>query len=204
MNTTRTLHTLNRIGLAAAALILSSAAMAQGAAAVSRNVNQEQRIEQGLQRGELSTGEAARLQREEARIDHQQARALKDGKLTADEQRAITARQNQVSQDIHAAKTNGIKGDPNSASSQRMQAAVQRDVNQQARIEQGLKSGQLTRPEAARLERGQSRLDRRQAHAGQDGHVSARESARIAKAEHHQSRRIFKRKHDARHQPVAG
>ncbi len=199
-----TFHTLHRIGLAAAALILSSAAMAQGAAAVSRDVNQEQRIEQGLKSGQLSTGEAARLQKEEAQVNHQQAHALKDGKVTADEQRALTAKQNQVSQDIHAAKTNGIKGDPSSASSQRMQAAVQRDVNQQARIEQGLKSGQLTKPEAARLERGQSRLDRREARAGRDGHVTARESARIAKAENHQSRRIFHRKHDARHQPVAG
>ena len=37
---------------------------------------------------------------------------------------------------------------------------VQRDINQESRIEQGLKSGQLSTGEAAKLEHGESRIDR--------------------------------------------
>lgn len=169
------------------------------AAAVQRNVNQEQRIEQGLQSGALSTREAAHLQKEESRVDKLEAHALKDGKLTTAEQRRITQAQNQVSQDIHTDKTNAVRGNPASASSQRMQADVQRNVNQQARIEHGVRSGQLTQHEAARLERGQARTDAREARAGQDGHIGAREQARIHRVEDRQSRRIHRQKHDAQH-----
>ncbi|MEP6887827.1 MAG: hypothetical protein ABI945_05840 [Nitrospirales bacterium] len=48
----------------------SSAALAQDVGTeVQRNINQESRIEQGLKSGQLSTGEAAKLERGEARID---------------------------------------------------------------------------------------------------------------------------------------
>jgi hypothetical protein len=196
---------LHHIGLAVAALVLSGAALAQtpaaspAASAVARNVRQEQRIEQGLQSGELNTAEAARLQKQEAKVDHLQARALKDGQVTEAEKQRIATQQNQTSQAIHDAKTNEVKGNPNSASSQRMQTEVQRDVNQQARIGQGLKSGELTHHEAARMERGQSHVAARQAHAGHDGHVSRAEHRRIARAQNHQSRRIHRQKHDAQH-----
>jgi len=41
-----------------------------------------------------------------------------------------------------------------------MQADVQRNINQQQRVEQGVKSGQLTNREAGKLENGQARVDR--------------------------------------------
>src|ERR1051325_9094724 len=102
---------------------------------------------------------------------------------------------------------------------------VQRDVNQQQRIEQGLQSGQLTTREAsklereesrverdqsramqdgklspaekARLERGEARIDRKEARAGANGKVNAAEQRRIQRAENRESRRIYKEKHDA-------
>ena len=64
----------------------SVSAYAQTAAStVQRDVNQEKRIEQGLQSGALNTREAATLQREESRVDRMQSNALKDGKLSAAE-----------------------------------------------------------------------------------------------------------------------
>jgi hypothetical protein len=42
---------------------------------------------------------------------------------------------------------------------------VQRDINQETRVEQGLKSGQLNTGEAARLERGEGRIDRMESKA---------------------------------------
>src|SRR5205807_2609754 len=74
---------------------------------------------------------------------------------------------------------------------------VQRDVNQQNRIEQGLKSGDLTTRETAKLEGGESRIDRAEARAGADGKVSAKEQRRIQRRENRESARIYREKHDA-------
>lgn len=165
---------------------------------VQRDINQQSRIEQGLQSGQLSTGEAAKLERGEARIDRMESRALKDGNLSPQEAARIQRAQNQESGAIDRLKHNDVTGNPNSASSQRMQGDVQRNINQQSRIEQGVQSGQLTNKEASQLERGQARVNRAEARAGADGHVSAREQARIQNKENAQSRHIFRDKHNNR------
>ena len=72
----------------------------------------------------------------------------------------------------------------------------QRQANQERRIEQGVKSGQLTPKEAARLEKGQARIQTKENKAVADGTVTAKERARIEKAQDRQSRRIAKEKHD--------
>jgi hypothetical protein len=162
-----------------------------------RDINQEQRIEQGLKSGELTTREAARLQREQGRIDQMESRALRDGNLSPAEKARINAAQNKASRDIAREKHDAQTGNPNSASSQRMQADVQRNINQERRIQQGMASGQLTNREASRLEAGQARVDRVEARAGRDGHVGPAEQAHIQHAENVQSRRIYRQKHDA-------
>jgi hypothetical protein len=125
-----------------------------------------------------------------------QSRALKDGKLTDAEKARIERAQNRVSRDIEHEKHDAQRGDPNSASSRHMQADVQRNINQQQRIEQGIKSGELNNREVAKLERGQSRIERKEARAGADGHVSRGEQHRIQSAENRQSNRIYREKHD--------
>ena len=178
--------------------LFSLAATAQTAGSeVQRDLNQQQRIEQGLKSGQLTTREASKLENEESRVDRMQSNALKDGKLTPQEKARINRAQNQVSRDIAREKHDAQTGNPNSASSQRMQADVQRNINQERRIEQGVKSGQLTNREAGRLERGQSQVSRAEARAGANGRVSANEQQRIQKAENKQSKRIYKEKHDA-------
>jgi hypothetical protein len=72
----------------------------------------------------------------------------------------------------------------------------QREANQERRIEQGEKSGALTPREAARLEKGQSRVDKMEKKAMADGKVSAKERRRIEHAQDQQSRRIYREKHD--------
>ncbi len=161
-----------------------------------RDVNQEKRIEQGLQSGQLTTREAARLQAEQARIDRMEANALRDGQLTAAERARINAAQNKASADIYRQKHDAQTGDPNSPSSRRMQADVQRSINQEKRIQQGMASGELTNREAARLETGQARVGRSQARAGADGHVGPREQAGIQHRQNVQSKRIYRQKHD--------
>jgi len=184
---------------AAIAGLFSIGANAQTAGSeVQRDVNQQQRIEQGLQNGSLNTREASRLEGGEARIDRMESNAMKDGKLSPAEKARIQRAQNQESRDINRLENNAAKGNPNSASSQRMQADVQRNVNQQQRIEQGVQSGQLTNREVGKLENGQARVDRAEARAGANGRVSANEQQRIQKVENKQSKRVYREKHNER------
>ena len=46
-------------------------------------LSQQERIEQGLKSGELSTKEAGQLEREQDRVDQIEARDLKDGSISA-------------------------------------------------------------------------------------------------------------------------
>jgi hypothetical protein len=183
---------------AAIAGMFSVAASAQTTGSeVQRDVNQQQRIEQGLQNGSLNTREASQLERGQAKIDKMESNAEKNGNLSPAEKARIERAQNQQSRQINRDENNAARGNPNSASSQRMQADVQRNINQQQRIEQGVKSGQLTNREAGKLENGQARVNRAEARAGANGHVGANEQARIQKAENKQSKRIYRQKHDA-------
>ncbi|HEY8585388.1 MAG TPA: hypothetical protein VIL60_01525 [Rhodanobacter sp.] len=73
---------------------------------------------------------------------------------------------------------------------------TQRDVNQQKRIDQGLKSGQLSAAETARLERGAAHIDRMQQRDMRDGSLSTNEAARLRTAQNRESRAIQAGKHN--------
>lgn len=72
----------------------------------------------------------------------------------------------------------------------------QRQENQQRRIEQGVRSGELNRREAARLERELAEIRRMERRAAADGRVTPRERARIEHAQDQLSRHIAREKHD--------
>lgn len=77
-----------------------------------------------------------------------------------------------------------------------------RNVAQQRRIEQGLKSGQLTTREAAHLEQGTARIDRMESratrpHGAGGAGVTAAEAARIQRAQNAESHAIDHQRHDA-------
>jgi uncharacterized membrane protein YebE (DUF533 family) len=75
-----------------------------------------------------------------------------------------------------------------------------REARQEARIEQGEKSGQLTPHETAKLDRGQAHVQNMEAKAKSDGVVTKQERTKIAHAQNVQSRKIHRQKHDAQHQ----
>jgi hypothetical protein len=162
-----------------------------------RDVNQQQRIEQGLKSGELSTKEAGQLERDEQHVDRMEARDLRNGSISPAEQARLNAAENKSSAAIYNGKHNGTIGNPTSASSGRLQSDVQRNVNQQQRIANGMNSGALTNREAGSLERGQAQVDRREANAADNGRIGAFEQRRIQRSENHQSNRIFNQKHNA-------
>ena len=178
------------------ATLLALPVFAQTATEAQRNVDQQQRIENGLKSGQLTTREASKLEREESNINRAEANAMKDGVMTSAEQKRINSMQNRASQDIYNQKHDAQVGNSNSASSQRMQADVQRNVNQEKRIQNGIANGSLSSSEAAKLDRGQAKVDRQEARDGRDGNVSAREQRRIQHAENRQSGRIHRLKTD--------
>jgi hypothetical protein len=179
--------------------LLSTAALAQTVPQdQQRDVNQQQRIEQGLSSGELSTREAGQLERQQQHVDKMEARDLRNGSISPAEQARLNAAQNKASHDIAVDKHNGVTGNPNSASSERMQADVQRNVNQQQRIANGVNSGALTNREVGSLERGQAHVDRKEANAAANGRVGAAEQHSIQRSENRQSARVFRKKHNAR------
>jgi hypothetical protein len=187
------------IVLAAMGGFVSVSAFAQTTAdIVKRDEQQQARIEQGLKSGELTTREAGRLEQGEARIDRMEARDLKDGTLTPQERTQIDRAQNRESAAIYREKHDAAVGDPNSPSARRMEADVQRNVNQERRIEQGVRSGELTNREAGQLERGQAKTDRLESRAAADGHVGPNEQRRIQHAENRQSEHIWAEKHNGR------
>ena len=71
-----------------------------------------------------------------------------------------------------------------------------RQAEQQKRIDQGVKSGRLSGREAAKLEKGQAKVQRMEDKAKGDGVVTAQERKRITHEQNKQSKRIARQKHD--------
>lgn len=72
-----------------------------------------------------------------------------------------------------------------------------REHRQQRRIDQGVRSGELTHREAYRLERQQARIDRSVARDRRTGgHLSYAERRRLAYRQDRASRAIYRQKHD--------
>lgn len=72
-----------------------------------------------------------------------------------------------------------------------------RQARQEQRIDQGISSGALNSREAARLERGQARVERYESRAlANDGRIGPREGRAITHSQNVQNRRIFRQKHD--------
>jgi hypothetical protein len=74
----------------------------------------------------------------------------------------------------------------------------ERQRNQQQRIRQGVRSGELTGVEAARLRRQDAQIRLNEARARQSGgEFTPQERARIQRQLNRENRRIYRQKHDA-------
>lgn len=71
-----------------------------------------------------------------------------------------------------------------------------REVRQQGRIAEGVKSGELTKHEAKKLRKGQRKIDKMQKKDMADGVMSPEEKERLEKAQDVQSKKIYRQKHD--------
>lgn len=186
---------------AALATLLATPVMAQNPQNlderfVGRHVNQQERILEGLQRGMLTVQEAGDLERHAARVERLERDAWMHGGMSRYERQAIRDGLRQLSMQIRDEMRDGQSTQWHNASQDRMVRLVQRNVNQGRRIEEGLRSGELTTQEAARLMGGQVRVHRRQALAAADGVIDDREMLAIRDLERRQNHRIFRQKHD--------
>jgi len=169
-------------GLVQIALTVSPAFAKQADPSIAqRKDNQQERIANGIQNGQLTAGEAERLETREAALNKEQSnmRAADNGHLTAANRATLNRQQNRlsdrISDDKHNERTTHY-GD---------NEVGQHRENQQNRIAQGLRSGQLTAGETARLERQQQSINREDAsmRAANDGRLTAGDKAVESAAE---------------------
>jgi hypothetical protein len=74
---------------------------------------------------------------------------------------------------------------------------TKRQAKQQARIHEGVKSGELTPKEFNRLEKQEGKIAADKAKAKEDGVVTGKERARLHREQNAVSRHIYRQKHDA-------
>lgn len=73
-----------------------------------------------------------------------------------------------------------------------------REWRQHERIQQGVRSGELTRPEAMRLRADQRHVRRVERRTKADGNVTPAERARLQNMQNRESARIYRLKHNDR------
>jgi hypothetical protein len=163
-----------------------------------RKENQQDRIANGVKSGQLTAGETANLETKEAAINGETKadRAANGGKLTGSEKTQINQQQNQVSKQIYDDKHNANTqhyGD---------NKVDQRRENQQDRIAQGIKSGQMTAGEAAKAENQQRGINQqvRADRAANGGKLTPGEKKQVNKEQNAASKNIYNKKHNAKTQ----
>jgi hypothetical protein len=101
-----------------------------------------------------------------------------------------------MNKSIIAAIVATVFASPGYALAQSTPRIDKRQDMQEERIERGVESGQLTKKEARRLERGQAKVDRLEDKASHDGRLTQRERDRIDTAQDRQSERIHNQRKD--------
>jgi hypothetical protein len=164
-----------------------------------RKENQQDRISQGVQSGQLTAGETSNLEKKEATINQEERdmRKLDNGKLTNTDKKTLTQQQNQLSNQIYRDKHNSAVQNTNPKSE-----VGKRAENQQDRIAQGIKSGQLTAGEAGHLENKEAKINQevRNDRAANGGKLTPQERAQVNRQQNRVSRPIYRDKHNRRHQ----
>ena len=75
----------------------------------------------------------------------------------------------------------------------------ERQVDQQKRIRQGVRSGELTRKEARHLEAGAAKIQHDKMIAKADGKVTKAERAKLTREQNRESNAIYNKKHNRHH-----
>jgi hypothetical protein len=164
-----------------------------------RKENQQDRIANGVKSGQLTAGETANLEKKEAAVNAETRadRAANGGKLTSAEKQQVNQQQNKLSKQIYQDKHNA-----NTAHYGNNEVGQRRE-NQQDRIANGIKSGQLTAGETAKLEKQQKNINHQVAsdRAANGGKLTSGEKQQVNKEQNAASKNIYNKKHNAKTQP---
>jgi hypothetical protein len=164
-----------------------------------RKENQQDRIANRVQSGQLTAGETANLEKKEATVNAEERdmRKLDNGHLTASDRKTLNQQQNQLSKQIYQDKHNAAVQNTNPKSE-----VGKRAENQQDRIAQGIRSGQMTAGEAARAEKNEANINKeiRNDRAANGGKLTGAEKAQVNRQQNRESRQIYSSKHNASHQ----
>jgi hypothetical protein len=160
-----------------------------------RKENQQDRIANGVKSGQLTAGETSKLETKEAAINGETRadRAANGGKLTAAEKAKINNQQNGLSKQIYNDKHNANTAHYGN------NKVDQRRENQQDRIAQGIKSGQMTAGEAAKTENQQKGINQqvRADRSANGGKLTAGEKKQVNHEQNQASKNIYNKKHNA-------
>lgn len=164
-----------------------------------RRQDQQDRIANGVQSGQLTAGETKNIEGREANLNREvkDDRQADGGKLTAQERRQVNRQQNNLSRSIYNDKHNA-----NTARYGNNEVGQRRE-NQQDRIAQGIRSGQMTAGEAARTENREQGINQ-QVHADRQangGRLTGQEKRQINREQNRTSRQIYRQKHNNRVAP---
>jgi len=164
-----------------------------------RRENQQDRIANGVQSGQLTAGETKNIEGREANLNREvkDDRQADGGKLTAQERQQVNRQQNNLSKSIYQDKHNA-----NTAHYGNNEVGQRRE-NQQDRIAQGIRSGQMTAGEAARTENREQGINQ-QVHADRQangGKLNGSEKKQINKEQNGASRQIYRQKHNSKVAP---
>ena len=161
-----------------------------------RRFNQQGRIANGISSGQLNARETKNLQGREAHLNGEihNDRAANDGRLTPQERQQVNRQQNNLSRSIYDDKHNG-------ATAQYGNNEVgARRYNQQERIANGVRSGQMTAGEAARAEHHEQNINRHieADRSANGGSLTPQERHNINERQNAASRQIYNEKHNDR------
>jgi hypothetical protein len=160
-----------------------------------RKENQQDRIANGVASGQLTAGETAKIEKQEARLNKEisKDRGANGGTLTDAQKRQVMRQQNRLSKEIYTDKHNvAVQHYGNNEIDKRRE-------NQQDRIADGIKSGQLTASEASRLERQESRINTevRKDRKVNGGSLTKDQKAAVNRQLNRESTRVYSKKHNS-------
>jgi hypothetical protein len=191
--------------LVVAALALSGSAFAQQTqpdqpvpqnTVNDRRENQQDRIANGIQDGQLTAGETRNLESREANLNREirDDRQADNGQLTSQERRQVNRQQNNMSRSIYTDKHNAAQAHYGN------NEIGQRRENQQDRIASGIRNGKTTAGEVARDENREQGINER-IHADRQangGRLTGQEKGQVNRQLNRTSGAIYRQKHNGK------
>jgi hypothetical protein len=181
---------MKRVRLITTALALATVAFAQ---VNQRRDDQQDRIANGIDSGQLTAGETKSLEGREANLNREihDDRKADGGTLTRAERQQVNAQQNHLSNRIYADKHNADTAHYGN------NEVGQRRENQQDRIANGVRNGSLRAGQTARLENREQGINQ-QIHADRGangGKLTGQERAQVNRQQNRTSRAIYRARH---------